>query len=86
MTTETPTKPQRPKTKPDPELSAVRRITAVLSKLPVGARQRVLRFAFERVESDAKAAAAAQYEDRGQGVAYNGANLRAAQQVGGLLG
>lgn len=75
---------QRPKTKPDPELSAVRRITAVLAKLPVGARQRVLRFAFERVESDAKAAAAAQYQNEAM---HNVSNLRAAQQVSsGLLG
>ena len=62
MTTETPTKPQRPRTKPDPELSAVRRVTQILEKLPHGSRQRVLRFAAERVESDAKAVAAAQFQ------------------------
>lgn len=48
-TTETKT---RPKSTPDPELGAVRRITGILEKLSPSARQRVLRFAAERVHDD----------------------------------
>jgi len=42
----------RPKTKPDPEFSAMRRILGILRPLSVPARRRVLAYAAERVETD----------------------------------
>lgn len=50
MTETTPTR--KPKTPPDPEFSAMRRILAILKPLPVPARRRVLEYAAQRIETD----------------------------------
>ena len=40
----------KPRAKPDPELSAMRRILAILEELPVSARRRVAAFVISRAE------------------------------------